>query len=211
MFTGAGASSWLISATMVIQQSLQALTHHTHCRQLHKICMSSFNKSTTVSSFQSWLVIPWVARLHLHTSSKWQQCQPSLSCRNRYTTSTFTSKGNCYAHDKSVFVLALGHDRQGILYRCILCHACWPCSHTDLSCMSIVSASRFAIVCLCSRASALNEHVSDWMLSVLQMGRATGSCCDPGPPTQACSELCRFGYWTLTLGRSPSTRMLQVM
>lgn len=112
MFTGAGASSWLISATMVIQQSLTALTHHTHCRQLRKICMSSFSKNTTVSSFQSWLGIPWVARPRLHTSSKWQQCQPNHTCRNRCVRKRFTSINSCHAHGMSEFILALGHDRR---------------------------------------------------------------------------------------------------
>ena len=149
MFSGAGASSWSISATMVIQQSLQALTHHTHCRQLLRICMSSSSKNTTVSSFQSWLVIRWVARPRLHTSSKWQQCQPNHTCRNRYATSRFTGKRNCHAHGKSEFVLALGHDRRVLLQCCNLCYTCWPSSHTDLTGMSIIlNASRAAVLCL---------------------------------------------------------------
>ncbi len=98
---------------MVIQQSLRALTHHTHCRQLHKICMSSFSKSTTVSSFQSWLVTPWVARPRLHTSSKWQQCQPNHTCRNRYATSRLTSKDNCHAHGHEGVLFGPWPYRQG--------------------------------------------------------------------------------------------------
>jgi len=148
MFSGAGASSWSISATMVIRQSLRALTHHTHCRQLHRICMSSFSKNTTVSSFQSWLVIPWVARPRLHTSSKWQQCRPNHTCRNRYATSRFTGKGQCHAHGKSVSLLALDRDRRSHMQCCILCHTCWLCSHTDMSGMSIVSGSRSTVLCL---------------------------------------------------------------
>lgn len=149
MFSEAGASSWLISATMVIQQSLRALTHHTHCRQLHKICMSSFSKNTTVSSFQSWLVIPWVAKPRLHTSSKWQQCLPNHTCRNRYATSRCRSKDNCHAHGMSNLILARGHDRRGVLQCCVLCQTCWPCSYTDLSGMSNVSASYLAVHCQC--------------------------------------------------------------
>lgn len=198
---------------MVIQQSLLALTHHTHCRQLHKICMSSFSRNTTVSSFQSWLVIPWVARPHLHTSSKWQQCQPNHSCQNRYITNRFTSKDKCHAHGMSEFILALGHDKQGILKCCNLCHTCWPCSYTDMSGVGIVSASNLQSFA-CASAFEPNDYVSNQKSPVLtcnKMVEVAGPCWDAGAPNPACSEPCRFGSWTLTLERSPPTRMLQVM